>query len=280
MLRDVRLLFQEQAFTVAYRDHRAVPQFAMRKYLDEILSNVDSGTANLQILDVVSGPGSFAIAFAKRLPFAEVKGVDASPTMTAIATDLATKAGIPNIEFRNLHVDSEKIEGTFDVIVCSEMVHLVERPRQFLRILSASLRPGGVIAIRTSSQEQILRRHWYTYFPAARIADLERHKSTQLLVAICEDMGLKTVGREIDESRKIPTRDYLAKFSTRSFSTLHLILDEEYEDGMKLMHKDVDGLPEVLFDYRTSLLMASDLTPPGWPVRREASERSNSSAVL
>jgi SAM-dependent methyltransferase len=197
--------------------------------------------------------------------------------MTAIASDLATKAGLQNVVFQNLNVDSEKIEGTYDVIVCSEMIHLVDRPRQFLRVLSESLRPGGVIAIRTSSQEQILKRHWYTYFPAARIADLERHKSIQLLMAICEDIGLKTVGQEIDESRKIPARDYLAKFSTRSFSTLHLILDEEFEDGMKLMHKDVDSLSEVPFDYQTSLLMARDLTPPGWLVRREGGESNDSS---
>ena len=274
----MRLLFQEQAFTVAYRDHRAVPEFAMRRHLDEILAHVNSGTENLRVFDVGSGPGSFAIAFAKRLPSAEVKGADASPAMTAIASDLATKAGLRNVEFQNLNID-EKIQGTYDVIVCSEMIHLVDRPRQFLRGLSESLRPGGVIAIRTSSQEQILKRHWYTYFPTARIADLERHKSMQLLMAICEDIGLKTVGQEIDESRKMPTRDYLAKFSTRSFSTLHLILDEEFEDGMKFMHKDVDSLPEVPFDYRTSLLIARDLTPPGWLVRREGSERSNSSAI-
>jgi 2-polyprenyl-3-methyl-5-hydroxy-6-metoxy-1,4-benzoquinol methylase len=253
----MRLLFEEQAHTVVYRDHRAVPRFVMRQYLAEILPHANPGTANLRILDVGSGPGSFSVAFAEHLPSAEVRGVDASAAMTTIANELVAKTGLQNVAFQNIHVGGVKIEGTFDIILCSEMIHLVDHPRQFLEGLSESLRPGGVIAIRTSSQEQIMERDWYRYFPAARIVDLERHKSMQLLVAICEEIGYKTVVHEIDESRELPTKDYLSMFTSRSFSTLHLILEKEFEDGIKLMHRNLDSSTQVYFDYRTSLLIAT-----------------------
>jgi hypothetical protein len=102
-----------------------------------------------------------------------------------------------------------------------------------------------------------MERPWYRYFPAARIVDLERYQSMQLLAAICEEIGYKTVVHEIDESRELPTKDYLSMFTSRSFSTLHLILQKEFEDGIKLMHGNLDSLTQVYFDYRTSLLIAT-----------------------
>ena len=106
-----------------------------------------------------------------------------------------------------------------------------------------------------------MERHWYKYFPTARIVDLERHKSMQLLIAICENIGYKVIVHEIDESRELPTRDYLSMFANRSFSTLHLILEKEFEEGIRLMHRELDGLTQVCFNYRMSLLIASDLMP-------------------
>lgn len=255
----MRLLFEERAHAVVYRDHRVIPRFVIQQYLGEILSHVNPGNGHLRILDVGCGTGAFATAFAKHLPSAEVRGVDASAAMTAMANELIAKTGLHNIVFENLDVGEAKIEGDYDVVVCSEMIHLVDRPHRFLQVLSESLRPGGVIAIRTSSLDQIAERHWYRYFPTARIADLERYKSIQLLTTICENLGYKTEVLEIDESRSVPTKDYLSMFVNRCFSTLYLISEKEFEDGIRLMHRELDSLTQVNLNYRMSLFIATNL---------------------
>src|ERR1700693_2427669 len=80
-----------------------------------------------RVLDIATGPGYIAEAFAKNSR--EVVGMDLTEAMLAIARARTEEHGVKNISFssgdaQNLPFD----EGQFDVVVCRLALHHVQPP--------------------------------------------------------------------------------------------------------------------------------------------------------
>lgn len=107
-------------------------------------------TSSSHVLDIGSGPGLVAEAFAET--GANVAGIDFSPQMVAVA-----QKRYPHIAFKKANAEQLPFEsGVFDVVVSNYTVHHFARPEVVFREVSRVLKPGGgfVFAVWGAPEEQ------------------------------------------------------------------------------------------------------------------------------
>ncbi len=98
--------------------------------------------ANPRILDVGCGGGILSEALAKA--GAQVTGLDLSEASIQVAKQHAQDNGL-NIDYRYESVQdvAEKQAGTFDAVVCMEMLEHVPEPGKVVAACMQALKPGG-----------------------------------------------------------------------------------------------------------------------------------------
>ena len=105
------------------------------------------GLEGKRVADVASGPGQYAVEFARR--GAQVTCIDVSRRYLDIAEARLRSAGF-QVELACLYVDDiERVSGVgFDAIFSNVAWYYCMNDRSFARALWRSLRGGGVIGIR------------------------------------------------------------------------------------------------------------------------------------
>ncbi len=105
-------------------------------------------TPNPKILDVGCGGGILSEALAKA--GAQVTGLDLSDASLQVARQHAQQQGL-NIEYRYERVEdlAQKEAGTYDVVVCMEMLEHVPEPSKVIAACSQALKPGGLAFFST-----------------------------------------------------------------------------------------------------------------------------------
>ena len=103
-------------------------------------------TGKERVLDIATGPGYIAEAFARAAQ--EVIGVDVTEAMLAIATERTQQHGVSNISFRigdaaNLPFENEE----FDLVVCRLALHHMQNPGRAVREMARVCRPGGRVLV-------------------------------------------------------------------------------------------------------------------------------------
>lgn len=135
-----------------------------------------SDVRGLKILDVGCGVGTMSLYFAAQ--GAQVTGVDISPRAIEIAQAAAKDIGLRNVTFLNGEV--EKGRGSYDVVLCSEIVEHVPDESGFLRLIHSNLRKGGTLILTTPSSENVLYRLGYYKSFDAEVGHLRRYTPTTL----------------------------------------------------------------------------------------------------
>jgi ubiquinone/menaquinone biosynthesis C-methylase UbiE len=128
------------------------PVFALtmreRRFRGEMADRADRAVpAGGTLLDVGSGTGTFAIAFAGRRPDARVVGVDGDPEILEIARG---KAGSGAVEWHEALAGELPLEdGSVDVATISMVLHhlMPEQKREALGEMRRVLRPGGLLLV-------------------------------------------------------------------------------------------------------------------------------------
>jgi ubiquinone/menaquinone biosynthesis C-methylase UbiE len=99
-----------------------------------------------RVLDVATGPGFTALAFAERAGF--VLGLDLTPAMLVQARRARGAAGAVGLHFVLGDATALPVaSGAFDVVGCGNAVHHFAAPLPPLRELYRACRPGGLVAI-------------------------------------------------------------------------------------------------------------------------------------
>ncbi len=99
-----------------------------------------------RVLDIASGPGYIAEAFAGAAR--EVVGVDLTEAMLAIAKERTKQRGISNVSFQAADAQNLPFEGeAFDVVVCRLALHHVLKPLQVLHEMARVCRTGGTVLV-------------------------------------------------------------------------------------------------------------------------------------
>ena len=125
--------------------YSAMPVVTDPEFLSYIvsISGVSKGDS---VIDVASGPGFVAIAFAPHC--GRVIGIDATDRFVARATGEAERRRLDNVAF--MLGDAEQMafpDHAFDVAVCRFAFHHFPRPTVVLAEMRRLVRPGGTIVL-------------------------------------------------------------------------------------------------------------------------------------
>ena len=153
------------------------------------LKTFDGGS---RYLEVGPGPGVLAVAVAREKLHAQITGVEMSPDMVAVATEVVERTGLANrIRFvvgdagdRNALASL----GQFDLIYSTFSLHHWTDPQGGVLNLMSALADGGVLYIYD------LRRVWWLYWVPARNGFLNSIRAAYVsreLRAMLRDLGIE-----------------------------------------------------------------------------------------
>ena len=113
-----------------------------------------------RILDVGCGSGAMNLVLAQRFPDSEIAGIDLSEPLLRLAREGAEAANLgERVRFERANVHEMPYdEDSFDVVINTNLVHLVEDPIRMLDEMERVLVPGGFLFIAD------LRRSWLGLF--------------------------------------------------------------------------------------------------------------------
>ena len=103
------------------------------------------GISSGKALDVGSGSGTLAIAFAKMLPGVAVTGLDLSDMVLEMARDNVQKAGVSSrVSFEKGDAEDMPFEdGTFNLVISSSTLHLLNDPVRMFDEIQRVLKLDG-----------------------------------------------------------------------------------------------------------------------------------------
>ncbi|XOV84033.1 MAG: class I SAM-dependent methyltransferase [bacterium] len=113
--------------------------------------------ADMQVLEFGCGTGSTALQHAPHV--AHIVATDVSAAMIGIGRDKARQEGIENITFSQSGVeDFAAPDGSFDMILALNLMHLLPDPDAALAKIHRLLKPGGIFV---SSTVCLADRMWF-----------------------------------------------------------------------------------------------------------------------
>ena len=109
----------------------------------------------MRLLDAGCGPGSITAGLARRVAPGEVVGVDAEPSVLALARERG--AGLPNLRFEEASVYGLPFgDDSFDAAYAHQLLQHLTDPPAALRELARVVRPGGFVAVRDSDYQTMI----------------------------------------------------------------------------------------------------------------------------
>lgn len=108
-----------------------------------------SGLSGKRVLDVGCGGGILSDSMARK--GANVTGIDLSTKALRVASLHALEAETPNLQFREVSVESlaDEQPASFDVVTCMEMLEHVPDPTSVVRACARLVKPGGWVFFST-----------------------------------------------------------------------------------------------------------------------------------
>jgi ubiquinone/menaquinone biosynthesis C-methylase UbiE len=219
------------AIAAEYARHRKVHPGVLRDLLE-------SGAIGRKdhVLEVGCGSGNYISAIRAQAG-CSCDGIDPSDEMLEAARRQA-----PEVSFRiGRGEDLPYLDDTFDLAFSVDVIHHVTPRADFFSQVHRVLKPGGRACTVTESESMIRSRLHSHYFPDALDVELRRYPSITELVALMEQAGFTNI-----VERSAQTSDRLTDiqpYRDRAFSSLHLIGDEAFEEGMRRLDRDFREAP-------------------------------------
>lgn len=157
-LRQKRLELQYEAASADGYDakyHAALAYREMdRRIAAAIAGAVRRNGATVDLLDVGCGPGSLVPAL-REIGKVNVVGIDLSPEMIELA-----RARYPDARFEVGDVEALAFpDASFDVVLCSGMLHHLASLRGAMTQIARVLRPGGIMLAREPNEDNFGHRY-------------------------------------------------------------------------------------------------------------------------
>jgi ubiquinone/menaquinone biosynthesis C-methylase UbiE len=140
-------IFNDETYAQTYaQQHQGMAEGFGREYVKKLSAR---GFQQGRIIDVGCGSGATNLVLAERFPLAEVVGIDLSEPLLRLARDDAAKTKFRDrITFEKADVQQIPCDDdSFDVVINTNMVHLVENPVRMLDEIERVLAPDGHIFI-------------------------------------------------------------------------------------------------------------------------------------
>lgn len=188
-------------------------------------------SSDSHVLEVGCGTGNYAISLHEATD-CRGAGIDPSAEMLAVA-----RSRTHALYFRQGRAESLPFTPPgFDLIFSVDVIHhLTDRPA-FFREAARLLRPGGRLCTVTDSAEDIRRRRpLSSHFPETVTVELARYPRIE---ALQQEMAGAGFTHTWTEATELP---YLLSdiqgYRERAYSSLHLIPDEAFRQGIERMEQ-------------------------------------------
>ncbi len=125
-------------------DAPGYPVFAAMDYVRHVLWPEREGVDGLRVLDAGCGTGHTVVQLARDFPGLEVTGMDLSEASLEAARERARQDGVGDrVRFCHGSIEAPAVQGPFDYIICSGVLHHLADPLGGARRLAGLLAPHG-----------------------------------------------------------------------------------------------------------------------------------------
>jgi SAM-dependent methyltransferase len=213
-------------------------------------------TGSERVLDIATGPGYIAEAFAGSA--LEVVGVDLTDAMLAIAKERTKERGISNVSFRAADAENLPFEnGAFDVVVCRLALHHLLKPLQVLCEMVRVCRAGGTVVVEDIySSEHPERAAYQDRWEILRDPSHVRTLSLSELLLLFRDAGLETDAVTTAEDLTPEVERWLAttKAPPERAAEVRRLLEEDRVHDLSGTRPFQDATGRLFFHARTAIL--------------------------
>lgn len=242
--------FTKQAQAYATNPSIVDPEWAMR------LVDVAEPQPTDRVLEVATGPGYVALAFATRTQ--EVIGVDLTAAPLAIAEQNRQARELANVRFETADANALPFEdGTFDIVVCRLAIHHFFEPAQVLGEMVRTCRNGGKVIVEDLiASEHEARATYYNQWERLRDPSHTTALSLTQLLAIYTRLGLETIHIKMEDRTQI-VEQWLQNAQTpvdAAVQTRQQITDD-LAQGLSGLHIFYNEAGELCFDHRMATVV-------------------------
>jgi len=137
-------------------DYSKQPISDVESYARKLAATQALMRPDMTVLEFGCGTGSTALEHAPHV--AKIIATDVSAAMIAIGSEKAEQAGIDNVSFRQSSVAEFDGEGSYDMVLALNLLHLLPDRTEALAKIHRLLKPGGLFI---SSTVCLADRMWY-----------------------------------------------------------------------------------------------------------------------
>jgi ubiquinone/menaquinone biosynthesis C-methylase UbiE len=211
---------------------------------------------NERVLDIATGPGYIAEAFARAAR--EVIGVDLTAAMLAIAEERTKQRGISNVSFRIGDVQNLPFEHEqFDVVVCRLALHHMQNPGQVVRGMTRVCQLGGTVLIEDIyASEHPVRAAYQDRWEKLRDPSHVRVLPMSEHLRLFRDAGLETDGVRTFDDLCPEVERWLAttKAPPDRAGEVRRLLEEDLRHDLSGTRPFQDATGRLCFHARTAIL--------------------------
>jgi ubiquinone/menaquinone biosynthesis C-methylase UbiE len=237
-----------------YDEGRSLPLQWLQEWRD-VLSQYVPTSDHHPVLDLGSGTGLFSEVLATWFQV-DVIGVEPSAAMRNRAAAKRHPAGISYVGGNAERVPLRT--GTCGCAWLSTVVHHISDLPACAKELRRVLRSDGRVLIRNSFGDRLEHIHWLSFFPAAKRLAAKRWPTVEQTASAFAAAGFETETLEsVSEVIARDLRSYCERIRARANSTLTLISDEEFEEGLAQLGRAAsrETRPEPVVDRRDLLVL-------------------------
>ena len=209
-----------QEFTQQAQNYAANPQIKNQDRLAALVQAVQP-QAGARVLDVATGPGYVAAAFAEA--GCEVIGLDLTPAPLALAEQLRDARGLTNLSFQQGDAEHLPFDAqSFDIAVSRYALHHSEEPQRILTEMARVCHSRGLVVIQDLITSEFPERAAY------------QNRFEQL--------------RDTSHTRALPLSEFLRLFTELDLEVEQVITDymlHPIETWMANAHTDAERAAQV-----------------------------------
>jgi 2-polyprenyl-3-methyl-5-hydroxy-6-metoxy-1,4-benzoquinol methylase len=147
-----------------------IPIVGLRIRARNVFDLIPKGRHFHHILDAGSGLGVFSFELGSRFPEARVLGVDLRKEVIEASTHIRDKISAGNVQFRQASIENLGIEGSFDLILCVDILEHIKDDLKALKGIYKAAAPGGILVLHVPA---LYRR--YPVWKKSLNFDVETH---------------------------------------------------------------------------------------------------------
>ncbi len=165
-----------------------------------IESIINSSPASGKFLEVGCGTGRISTGVASYTENIEVKGVDISGNMLAVAKKIADQERVGHkVSFEI--ADAKKLpfeDNTFDSVFCHNMLHHIPEPLPVLKEMTRVVKKDGAFLVRDLVRKPFLKAGMHVWFFGLTYNRLMKKEYMDSILASFSAVDFKTFLKEVD----------------------------------------------------------------------------------